>query len=428
VHICPRYGEPVHPPGGVAETGWNPPPARVAALMQAAAARLLEGDVEARLAAVDEASLAAAPTEVRNDPALVVSMRASTRANLLHWVRQVLADPTAPVPPSLRPESVELARDLVRRGLDARALDTYRAGQNAAWQQWMDVCFALTGDVAELRMLLEHSARSIFGYVDATAASITALVDAERDVLVGTTHAQRLETVGLVLEGAPIAVDVASTRLGHDVRRRQLAAVLWRDPGAADDGRLERAAEAVARALAVPRPLTVVASALSLWVWYVVEGPPDAGALDAVLARHPGVRLALGGVAAGLDGFRRSHLDAIETQRLMMRSPAPLRVSTYDDVRVAALLAGDEARAYAFVDRVLGDLAGADPALLATLRTYLREGSSATRTARALYTHRNTVLNRLARARALLPAPLERHPLAVGLALELVHWLGPRSR
>ncbi len=37
---------------------------------------------------------------------------------------------------------------------------------------------------------------------------------------------------------------------------------------------------------------------------------------------------------------------------------------------------------------------------------------------------RNTVLNRLARARELLPVPLEGRGLAVGLALEIVHWLG----
>ena len=41
----------------------------------------------------------------------------------------------------------------------------------------------------------------------------------------------------------------------------------------------------------------------------------------------------------------------------------------------------------------------------------------------ALYTHRNTVLNRLQRAERLLPLPLAGHGLEVGVALEIAQWL-----
>jgi DNA-binding PucR family transcriptional regulator len=55
----------------------------------------------------------------------------------------------------------------------------------------------------------------------------------------------------------------------------------------------------------------------------------------------------------------------------------------------------------------------------------VREGFSASRTARALSAHRNTVAGRLQRAEQLLPAPLSGRRLEVGLALEILHWLGP---
>jgi hypothetical protein len=42
----------------------------------------------------------------------------------------------------------------------------------------------------------------------------------------------------------------------------------------------------------------------------------------------------------------------------------------------------------------------------------------------ALYTHRNTVLNRLQRTERLLPLPLTGHGLEVGVALEIAQWLG----
>jgi DNA-binding PucR family transcriptional regulator len=84
----------------------------------------------------------------------------------------------------------------------------------------------------------------------------------------------------------------------------------------------------------------------------------------------------------------------------MHRMPSDLRVAAYDEVRLVALTTQDEDRAAEFVARTLGELAIAGPELRETLRVYVREGMSASRAARALFTHRNTVLNRVARARS----------------------------
>lgn len=393
--------------------------------MRVVAARLLEEPAE-RLAAVDRASLTAAPPEVRADPVLAASMQAATRANLLHWLGRVLVDPVVPVPPAMSREGLAAARDLVRRGLDAGTLDTFRTGQNAAWQLWMNACFAATEDPALLHELLDYSARSIFSYVDESMTSIAALVESERAALTQSTHTQRLEAVTLVLAGAPISTDVAAARLAHDVRRLQTAAVFWTDAAAGESGQLDQAAEAVGRVVGV-RPLTVVATAASVWAWYATESVPDASALDGPMDEHPRVRLALGSTAAGLDGFRRSHLEALATQRLMLRAPEELSLASYDQVDVVALVAEDEERAHEFVARTLGALATADRTLRESLRVFLREDASASRAARVLFTHRNTVLNRLARAEELLPAPLAGRRLQVAVALEIVHWLGHQA-
>jgi DNA-binding PucR family transcriptional regulator len=252
------------------------------------------------------------------------------------------------------------------------------------------------------------------------------MVDAERGTLTSTMLTQRLETVSLVLEGAPISIDVASVRLGFDLRRTQVGVVFWREPGGERTGELERAADALGRLLGAPRPLTVAASAVSLWAWYALDAEFDASAAAAAVADAPGLRLAVGSVGAGVDGFRRTHFDALTTQRLMMRSA--LQVAVFADVEVVSLLPLDDETVHEFVERTLGDLASADPTLRETLRVYLREELSPTRAARALYTHRNTVLNRLARAQALLPAPLAGRHLPVALALEVVHWLGSGQR
>jgi DNA-binding PucR family transcriptional regulator len=58
------------------------------------------------------------------------------------------------------------------------------------------------------------------------------------------------------------------------------------------------------------------------------------------------------------------------------------------------------------------------------VRTYIREQCNASRTAERLYTHRNTVLRRLARADELLPRPLAEDVIGVGAALEVLRWRG----
>ncbi|HWT91581.1 MAG TPA: PucR family transcriptional regulator [Solirubrobacteraceae bacterium] len=402
---------------------WERPSPRVAELIRTGAELVLQqpDDIFDEVDAVVLGD--AAGTAVAQDPALADAVRRTNRANLVHWAEANLRDPGAPVEPNVGPATLAVARDLVRRGLDDGALDSYRMGQNVAWRRWMEMAFLLTQDPDELRELLDVSARSIFSFVDQTLAGIQTQIARERDQLTRGTHAQRLEVVSLLLEGAPIDVDRASARLNHALDRAQTAAIVWSDLAGVDPGALEGVAEALGRA-AGARPLTVLASASARWVWVPGADGPDPAAVQEALDAAPDVRVALGPTLSGLEGFRRSHLDALATQRLMHRTPARLRLARYEDVQVVALATQDEDRADEFVTRTLGDLRTAPADLRETVRAYLREGSNATQTAKVLFTHRNTVLGRLARAEELLPAPIEGRTLQVALALEILHWRG----
>ncbi|MGA9857017.1 MAG: PucR family transcriptional regulator [Solirubrobacteraceae bacterium] len=404
---------------------WERPSARVAELIRTGVAGLLEAS-ESAFDQVDAVTLANADPAVIADPALVAAIRRTNRANLTRWAEANLHDPGAPVAPNVGPETLGIARDLVRRGLDASTLDAYRTGQNAAWRLWMAAAFTLTSDPDELSELLDVTANSIFTFVDATIAAIGEQVSRERERLRSGTHAERLEIVTLILEGAPIRQDRAAARLNYALDRRHTAAIVFTNAAEPDQVSLEAAAEALAQAAGARRPLTVIASASALWVWVSGEHAPDLDALRVALDALPEVRIALGPTGAGIEGFRRSHLDAIDTQRLLQRNPGGVRVASYDDVQVVALSTRDEDRAQAFVERTLGPLATAAPELLDTLRTYLAQGSNAKRTAAVTFTHRNTVLRRLERAEQLLPAPLEDRLLPVALALEITRWIGAR--
>ncbi|HSV38167.1 MAG TPA: helix-turn-helix domain-containing protein, partial [Nocardioidaceae bacterium] len=99
------------------------------------------------------------------------------------------------------------------------------------------------------------------------------------------------------------------------------------------------------------------------------------------------------------------------------------RVAAYRELEVTALAANDPQRAAEFVADTLGPLAREDAAaarLRETLRIYLEEAGNAPRTAARLYTHRNTILKRIARTTELLGyEPVGDRRLAVEVALEL---------
>ncbi|SDX33279.1 DNA-binding transcriptional regulator, PucR family [Geodermatophilus africanus] len=362
---------------------------------------------------------------VAEDPVLAAVTRRANLANLLHWAAANVQHPGRRVPANTGPESLEAARDLVRRGLDESALDAYRAAQGVAWRRWMQICFELTSDPAELRELLDVSALSIATFIEDTVAATSERMRAERDELTRGAHAERRAAVTLLLEGAPIGRARAEAQLGYGLAGPHTAAIVWSGAGVAFE-QLEAAAEAVVRAGGAAHRLTVVASAAALWLWLPVASAPHAGQLAGELAAHPDVRVAVGRPGRDVDGFRRSHLDAATTQRMVARLTSPQQVARYEDVQLVALLTAEPTQADDFLADTLGDLLDADADTRHAVLTYVRELGSTSRTAERLYTHRNTVLRRLARADELLPRPLADNVVGVAAALEVLRWRGPR--
>ena len=375
------------------------------------------------MAEVYAAVSAAADEPLRSEPVLAAEVAASTRANVLHWAAGIAQDPGGRVPANLSPEVLGIAREAFRRGIEQTVYTTYHAGQNVVWAYWMRTAFSLSSDPAVLRQVLEAGSRSLADFVDDMVAALSEQLRRERAELARSSHVRRFEVVSLILESAPITAARASTQLGYDLGRQHTAAIIWTDPRRPDQAALARAAEALGRVTRARQLLTVIASSSSVWAWLASPADIDTGAITTATAQHPAVRVAVGPAGTGVDGFRRSHFDAVATQRLMSRRP-DLRAARFADVQLVTLTLQDEQRAREFVARTLGKLADADRELRDTLCVYIGERFSAARAARALYTHRNTVLNRLQRAERLLPLPLVGHSLEIGVALEIAQWLG----
>ncbi|WP_040767022.1 CdaR family transcriptional regulator [Tsukamurella sp. 1534] len=400
---------------------WPEPSERVKELIRRGA-EIASNPPEEWVAEIHAATLTGAITSViAADPTLAELVRKSNTAALLLWATHNLRAPGTRVPPNTDAEALAVSRDLVRRGLDLHGIDSYRTGVNVAWRLWMEVCFGLTDDPDELRELLSVTWESMSTYISDTINALAIRMAGERNQLTTGTNADRLETVSLLLEGAPLSRDTAEQRLGYRLTGPHTAAVVWTT---GDAGDLDAAARALARHADSPRPLTVVASASALWIWLPGTVAPPAAELARDLSDHPDVRVALGRPGQDLDGFRRSHLDAGTAQRLLTRLGSPRRVARYDDIALISLVTGDTTKADEFVRDTLGDLLSADQDTRDTVATYVAEQFNTSRTAERLYTHRNTVIRRLTRADELLPRPLAENPTGVAVALDVLRWLG----
>ncbi len=370
---------------------------------------------------LDAEVLAASPA-IAADPELAAAVSRSNRANLYFWGAANVRDPGAPVPPNTGPEPMNIAREVARRGLTAFTLDAYRVGEAVAWRRLMEIAFELTSDPAELHELLDVCSRSISAFIDGTLAGIAAQIDQELDDLTRGTHAERRETVALILDGAPITRKRAEARLGYALTGPHIAAVIWSDDPAGDMARLDAAAEALGQAAGV-RPVTILASTATRWVWVPGKAINTVALSDSIDAMSD-IRVAIGPCAEGIDGFRRSHFDAITTQQMMARLQSPQRVAFFADVELVALITGDTDRATEFVHHTLGELESAGSEVQEYVRVFVDEQCNASRAAARLYTHRNTLLRRLARADELLPQPLAERSVNVAVALEVLRWRG----
>ncbi|TAK87330.1 MAG: PucR family transcriptional regulator [Aquabacterium sp.] len=404
---------------------WPAPSPRVRELLRAGAERALNVPAE-WLAEMDEAT-AVHPEPIRgvtDNPVLMAATRRVTRLSLVHWASANIENPGAPVPAYVPPDMLSNARELVRLGAIDLMFNGSRAAQNVAWQHWMEIAFGLTSDAAELRELLDVSARSISAFIDANMERVSVLLRAEREERQRGTHVERRDLATRIVEGAPVDLREAGQRLGYALDQAHHAAVVWSEESEPDIKALEEAARSLADHAGTREMLVVMANAATLWAWVHGARALDLDTLRGTVQGLAGVRMAIGSTGSGIEGFRRAHLEALSTQSVVARLRSPARVVGFDQVRLVAVMTQNAEAANQFARHTLGQLASAEPALRQALLIFLHTGCNATQAAELAHVHRNTFLRRLARAEELLPRPLEHNRIHVAAALEALSWSG----
>lgn len=377
--------------------------------------------------------------DLRRDPQTGDLLGESVEANIatvLHALRYHLS--VVDIQPA--PAVVDYARRLAQQGVPANALAlAYRIGQRRLTEMVYAELHTMAIPLAERINVVERITPTLFEYIDHITEQVLDIYSDEREQWLESQNNIRAVRAREVLGSHRIVdVDAVTEAIRYPLRWHHLALILWCYDGEVDSeavSNLQRFVRELARALdAAANPLVIAADRISVWAWLPYRSERTglvAAVREFVSGRHDAPDIAIGTLAAGVDGFRRSHRSAQRACSVALAHglPTPAVVAADDPgLMTAALLGGSVDEARCWVGEVLGDLAGDnehDARLRDTLRVFLGTGSSYKAAATELNLHSNSVKYRVGRAIARRGRPIGADRLDIELALLVCHWYGP---
>jgi len=332
--------------------------------------------------------------------------------------------------------ALEHARRLAQCGVSANALiRSYRLGQQKLLNIVLDEVRATDLDPRRSLDVFQQITTTTFSYIDWISQQVIAAYQAEHDRWLETQNTTRTVRIRELLDAEVVDADAVSTEIGYPLRRVHLAVVASYPQTHHGDElvRMQRFVRELAECLeSKGHPLFIAADRLTGWGWIPLAAETAPGAVECVrrlaTTYQQPPSLAVGDPLPGVDGFRRSHRQALGAHAVAIAAgPDAQQIVTNDDsgLSAAALLGGNVQAARAWVGEVLGPLASAtesDERLRETLRVFLQTGSSYKAAAAELHLHFNSVRYRVQRAEQRRGRPITTDRLDVEIALLLCNW------
>lgn len=412
---------------------------RDGAVVAEAAAEIIS-NLDARISDVTatiQQHIVAAISELRGDAQLIELLRHSVEGNVAAIFSAIQHDiPIEQVEPPTA--ALEYARRLAQREVSPNALvRAYRVGQQALLHIVLGEVRA-AGLSPDLRLdVFERMTTLTFGYIDWISEQIVLTYQSERDHWVEHRNRMRALRVREVLSSTSVDVDAMSAALRYPLRRFHLALAVWRahTDSSEELGPLERFVHELGDAVgASAAALFMAEDKLTGWAWIPLDGGTatvaQARARAFAMSRRDAPFVAAGQPLAGIEGFRRSHQQALAARAVAVAAGSGQLtfVSTSDPgLSAAALVAGNVDQTRIWVQETLGPLASDnenDERLRDTLRVFLGCGSSFKAAAELLNLHFNSVKYRVGRAIERRGRPITNDRLNVEIALLLCHWYG----
>ncbi|MGV9867496.1 PucR family transcriptional regulator [Rhodococcus koreensis] len=324
-------------------------------------------------------------------------------------------------------EEIEISRQFARRGL---ALDdllrSFRVGYAVLGAALLDAATQLapkTQISTELRRISVLLLEVMDDFISGGAA---AFLD-EQDTWTASITAARFDLVTKILDGQPVDDGRAEQVLDYPLGAAHVAIIAWSEsPRGLTGHDLRSVVGPVLRHWGAPAATLVIpVGSDTVWAWGAVR--PAAHASRTGLPEFDDVHIVAGQLGHGLEGFRRSHLEAQAVERLVRLNPEPPHTTTiHEDVELEVLLLADPEAARQFVARQLGALAADDPRMVelrSTLGQYLDMDRSISKVAAAEHIARNTVTYRVQQAFSICAHPVGAPTAKLRAALMVRDWL-----
>jgi GGDEF-like domain len=228
---------------------------------------------------------------------------------LLHALRYAIPVELVAVPVA----AMEFARRLAQHGIPLNALvRAYRLGQH----MMNELVFAevRTIDIPESvrYTVLEAITATLFQYIDSITQQVVVVYEDERERWLENQNSLRAMRVREVLAAHKLVdVDAATTAIRYPLRWHHLGLMMWYpDVGSKGDeiGRLQRFLREMGQACgAEANPLFIAADRTCGWGWLpyrVATESAEACVREFALGRPDAPSIAIGTMAAGLEGFR----------------------------------------------------------------------------------------------------------------------------
>jgi len=287
------------------------------------------------------------------------------------------------------PAAVEHARLLAQRGIPASSmLRGYQVIQRSLTGLVIGAVESLVENRDELVLTLEAVMAYLFAQGDGASQAAMRTHVAAREVWLRGRGAGLSKRLDSVLDGTVTDVNVAQRTLDYAVPGNPVAAIAWADYPA----RPLDAAEAQRRVAAMPGvrdSLLVPRDERTLYFWLHVAGEERIAEWMSMLGDLEKARIAFGERAAGIEGFRLSHMQARSAGAVVAASQkrASNTVVRYRDVAALSFLVERPTESRAWADAVLGALAGPGEdreARRDTLPVFLEAGAGAFETGKRL--------------------------------------------
>lgn len=374
--------------------------------------------------------------DLEDDPQLNELLLASIEGNLSTIFHMLLNDiglekiqpPTA---------ALEYAVRLAQRDIPISALTrAYYLAQGLFLSASLEEVAGLNLPEGAKIATVKALANIVNSYIDKMLQNVAEVHETERKRWWSARATANTSTILKVLRGENVATQEFYRQTAYSLEQKHLAMVLWlgEESGVQAQQKLDRLVRQIATTLgSTHAPLASAADPTTMWAWVSMVtdeiSVTTRDNIDRMVAAEGGIRLALGSVATGPDGFIVSHESAIRARQVALSVKKYAQYAVISDadpgVALTAILLKDHLAALDWINRILGrytEPGTANEQMRQTLKVYYESGQNVSQTATSLGVHRNTVSRRINTFEAETTARVI-DPLEVALALKMYEML-----